>query len=117
MMVLVACTIYHLFVMLFTRQHAGFEATLRVVCYSTGTHVFFFIPLLGELLGGLWQLILVTMGFKEVHRISLPLAVVVTIVPYTLFLAFWIALMFWAVAGSGLGLEDRFIHLVSSLFS
>ncbi|UCD57186.1 MAG: YIP1 family protein [Candidatus Hydrogenedentota bacterium] len=117
MMVLVACTIYHFFVMLFTRQHAGFEATLRVMCYSTGTNAFYFLPLLGGLLGGLWQLILVTVGFKEVHRISLPLAVVVTLIPYTLLLVFWIALMLWAVAGNGLGLARMLTDLITSALS
>jgi len=114
-MVFAACTIYHIFVMLFTRQHAGFEATLRVVCYSTGTSVFYFLPLVGGLLGGLWQLILVTLGFKEVHRISFPFSVVITLVPYTLLLACWIAFMIWAVAGSGLGLTAILTDIVRSL--
>jgi hypothetical protein len=114
-MVLVACTIYHVFIMVFTRQHAGFEATLRVVCYSTGTNVFHFLPLLGGLLGGLWQLILVTLGFKEVHRISFPFAVIVTLVPYTLLLTCWIAFIIWAVAGSGLGLTGILTDIIRSL--
>lgn len=115
MMLLAACAIYHVFVVLFTRRHAGFEATLRVICYSTGTNVFFFLPLLGALLGGIWQLVLVTAGLKEVHRISFPLALVIALVPYTLLLIIAIAFMVWAVTGNNLGVDELLHHLVFSL--
>lgn len=109
MMLMAACAIYHVFVALFTRQHAGFEATLRVICYSTGTNVFFFLPLLGALLGGIWQLVLVTAGLKEVHRISFPLALTIALVPYTLLLILAITFTVWAVTGNKLGV-DEFLH-------
>lgn len=60
-------------------------------------------------------MILVTLGFKEVHRISFPFAVIVTLVPYTLLLACWIAFIIWAVAGSGLGLTGILTDIIRSL--
>ncbi len=98
-MLVIACSIYHFFVILFASRHAGYEATLRVVCYSTSTNVFYFLPLVGGLLGGIWQLVLVTAGLKEVHRISFPLAVMIALVPYTFLLALGSLFMLWAVTG------------------
>jgi hypothetical protein len=98
--------------MLFTRRHGGFEATLRVVCYSTGTNAFYFIPVVGVVVAGIWQLVLVTLGLKEVHRTSFPMAVIIVLVPFTMILALGIALMVWSVAGTNLGIENLLKELL-----
>ncbi|GAB4331328.1 MAG: hypothetical protein Kow0099_02610 [Candidatus Abyssubacteria bacterium] len=114
-MLVIACSIYHIFVILFTSRHAGYEATLRVVCYSTGTNVFYFLPLVGGLLGGIWQLVLVTAGLKEVHRISFPLALLIALFPYTFVLILGFAFMLWAVSGGNADLSSLFEILRSLL--
>ncbi|MBI4833094.1 MAG: YIP1 family protein [Candidatus Lindowbacteria bacterium] len=111
-LLLVACTIYHMFVSLFTRQHGGFEATVRVVCYSTGTNVFYFLPVAGVIIGGIWQLVLMTVGLKEVHRTSLSSAIITVLGPFSIFLALGVALMVWSVAGTNLSVEKLLEQLV-----
>jgi len=115
-MLLVACAVYHIFVALFTGRHAGFEATLRVVCYSTGTNALYFLPVVGVMLGGIWQLILVTAGLKELHRISLPMAVIITFVPFSLLLMLGTTFMLWAFSGSALLPGDP-LHALTLFFS
>jgi hypothetical protein len=111
-LLLIACAIYHMFVVLFTRQHGGFEATLRVICYSTGTNAFYFLPVAGVIVAGVWQLLLVTVGLKEVHRTSLPAAVIIVLIPFTMFLALGVALMVWSVAGTNLSVQNLLKELI-----
>ncbi|MBI5116766.1 YIP1 family protein [Candidatus Poribacteria bacterium] len=111
-LLLIACAVYHMFVVLFTRRHGGFEATLRVICYSTGTNAFYFLPVAGVIVAGVWQLLLVTIGLKEVHRTSLPAAVIIALIPFTMFLALGIALMIWSVAGTNLSVQNLLKELL-----
>jgi hypothetical protein len=99
-----ASALYHVFVMGATRRHAGFQSTLRVVCYSSGTNIFFFLPFLGALLGGVWQLVLVTVGLREMHRVAFPTAVTIALIPYTVFLVVCLAFFYWAVSGYDFGI-------------
>lgn len=114
-MLLGACVIYHIFVLASTRRHAGFRGTLRVICYSTGTNIFYFVPLLGVLVGGIWQLVLVTVGLKEVHGVSFTMAVTMALVPYTLLLIPSVAFTFWAIAGNDFGMTNLLTGSILSL--
>lgn len=109
------CWLYHVFVVVLTRQHAGFEATLRVICYSTGVSAFYFLPILGGLIGGIWQLILITIGLKEVHRFSFPLAICVVLVPYTALFVIATSYLLWAVTGSRFDIEHLSLDMLFSL--
>lgn len=115
MLLLVACAIYHAFVALLARRHGVFETTLRVVCYSSSTNAFYFVPFVGALVGGLWQLVLVTVGLKEAHRISYPAAITVVLVPFTLVLVLGLAFMVWAVNGSRFAVDKLILDLIASL--
>jgi hypothetical protein len=105
-----ACLLYHLFVKLATSRHAGFQSTLRVICYSTGTNIFFFLPLIGVLIGGVWHLVLVTIGLREIHRVPFPTAVTITLIPYTILLVMTLAFIYWAIFGNDFGLLDVFMQ-------
>ena len=115
-MLLVACTVYHVFVMLLARRHAGFEATLKVVCYSTGVNIFYFLPFLGGLIGGLWQLLLLTVGLKEIHRISAPRAIAIALIPHTILFMLATAFMLWAVTGSRFDIENLSLDMLLSIW-
>jgi len=117
LLLLAASVLYHLFIVVLTRQHAGFEATLRVVCYGTGTNIFFFLPILGGIIGALWQLVLVFVGLKEVHRFSYPTTLVVMLVPYAILLAGGIAFMLWSVTEGFLNLNTASVERIISLLS
>lgn len=45
-------------------------ATFRTVCYASGPQLFQVVPILGGLVGPLWQLVLVIIGLKVVHQTS-----------------------------------------------
>ncbi len=106
-----ACALYHVFVVMMTSRHARFQSTMRVICYSAGTNVFFFLPFFGALIGGVWQLVLVTVGLREMHRMAYPTAVAVALIPYTLLLVFCLAFMYWAVSGYDFGLLDFLVQI------
>jgi len=106
-----ACLLYHVFVVLMTSRHARFESTLRVVCYSAGTNIFFFIPLVGALVGGVWQFVLVTVGLRQMHRIAYPTAVTIALIPYTMLLVLSLAFLYWALSGYDFGLLDFLVRL------
>lgn len=99
--------LYHISVWLLTRQHAGFTATLKVICYSSGANIFLLLPpVLAAPLWALWQLVLVTTGLRGVHRISFLHAFVIAIIPYAIQLAGLTAFIFWILAGNRLGLSE-----------
>ncbi len=98
--------LFHMSVAAFTRGHSGFKTTLRVVCYSAGAYAFFLIPTLGGLIAGIWQMILMTEGFRRAHRIPFPLAVLIAFPPCALLFAAGMVFTSWAVVGSRLDLAS-----------
>jgi hypothetical protein len=117
LLLLAASVLYHAFIVVLTREHASFEATLRVVCYGTGTNIFFFLPILGGVIGALWQLILIFIGLKQVHRFSYVTTFIVMIVPYSILLAGAIAFMLWSVTEGFFNLDTVFVERIISLLS
>lgn len=103
---LAVCLLYHVFVVLMTSRHARFQSTVRVICYSAGTSIFFFIPYVGVLVGGIWQLVLVTIGLREMHRTAFPTALAIALIPYTVLLIFSMAFTYWSIYGYDFGVFD-----------
>jgi Mor family transcriptional regulator len=58
----------------------GFEATFRVVAYSSVTQVFNVIPFVGALASLVYGLVLMVIGFKETHDASTGKAVVAALI-------------------------------------
>ncbi len=58
----------HLFLMITHGAKAGFEATFRVVCYSTSPFLFMLIPYCGLPIMLLWVMTLLLLGLKEAHE-------------------------------------------------
>jgi len=48
----------------------GFEATFRVVSYSQAAQAWGLIPLVGGVVGGIWQFIVTVIGLREIHETS-----------------------------------------------
>jgi len=46
----------------------GFEATFKVVAYSSTSNLAQIIPFCGGMIGGIWALILYIVGLKQAHR-------------------------------------------------
>jgi hypothetical protein len=68
--VFVAAGILHLMLLLLGGARRDFEATFRVVCFSEATCVLFLVPFCGQLVGGIWCLVLYVLGLAEAHRIG-----------------------------------------------
>jgi hypothetical protein len=61
----------HMSLKLVTSAESDFQATFRVVCYSSGPDLFnLIIPALGPLVSLVWQIVISVMGLSIVHRIS-----------------------------------------------
>jgi hypothetical protein len=77
--------IYHLVLVLLGAARAPYEATFRVVAYSSGsTSLIGIIPICGGLIGAVWQIVACIIGLAEVHETSTGYAAVAVIVPFTL---------------------------------
>ena len=68
--VFVAAGILHLMLLLLGGARRDFEATFRVTCFSEAICVLFLVPFCGQLVGGIWCLVLYVIGLAEAHRIG-----------------------------------------------
>lgn len=60
--------IFHLFLLTARGARAGFEASFRVVSYSTSPFLFMVIPYCGMLITMLWVLTLTVIGLRDAHE-------------------------------------------------
>lgn len=61
---------YHLCLMVLGSARRDFWATFRTVCYTFGPQLFEIIPILGNIVGAVWQFVLAVIGIKVVHSTS-----------------------------------------------
>jgi hypothetical protein len=59
-----------------------FEATFRIVCYSSGVVIFNLVPIFGGFIKGAWQLYITMIGLREVHGVTTGRAVGAIIIPF-----------------------------------
>jgi hypothetical protein len=58
-----------------------FEATFRVVCYSSGPELCNVIPVIGGWIGVIWQVFLLVPGLRRVHGISTARSAIAILMP------------------------------------
>lgn len=73
--------ILHLCLMLVGGNKEGFEATFRVIAYSTSAQVGAIIPLCGGLIAGIWGLVVEIIGLKKVHQTTTLKAILAILLP------------------------------------
>jgi len=74
--------ILHLGLMIVGGAKSGFESTLRVMAYSTGSAgIFQVVPILGPLVGGIWGMVIEIMGLAKVNNITYLRATVAVFLP------------------------------------
>lgn len=84
----VGAAIYHILIKIFVRpEDTGFQATLRVVAYTSAVDLLTWIPLLG-LLASLYGLYLAFVGIREMHETTTGRALAVISLPVVLFVVF-----------------------------
>ncbi len=63
----------------------GYQATFRVVAYSQAAQALALIPIIGSWIGGIWQLIVVIIGLREIHETSYLRVILAFLIPVILF--------------------------------
>jgi hypothetical protein len=66
----VGAGITHLFLLLLGGARRGFEATFRVVAYSSAAALFSILPFCGGLVGLVWRAVAMILGLAEAHGIG-----------------------------------------------
>lgn len=59
--------IQHVLLLLFRAGSQGYEATFRVAAYASAPFILGVVPLLGNVVGGVWGFVLIVIGLKYVH--------------------------------------------------
>jgi hypothetical protein len=80
-----ASGILHLVLMLLGGARRDFEATFRVVSFSQATSILFLVPFCGQLVGGIWCLVLYVLGLAQAHGIGHGKAAAAVLLPIVLF--------------------------------
>ena len=61
---------YHLVLTLMDSAKAGFSGTFRVVIYALSPMLFMAIPIFGDFIAFVWNMVMSIIGLSRVHRIS-----------------------------------------------
>lgn len=62
--------VLHLALIIVRGSHQGFDGTFRVIAYSQAARVFGLVPLIGGMVGWIWQLIIRIIGLRAIHETS-----------------------------------------------
>ena len=74
----------HFFLWILKGNQSGLKGTFEVVCYSQAVQLFMIIPLVGAIVAWVWQMVLLVVGFKEIHRISYRKSALTVLIPLIL---------------------------------
>jgi len=100
--VFIAAAVLHLMLLILGGADSGFEATVRVVCYTQTAQLAGIIPLCGGIIALVWTIVLYVTGFSTAHRISQGKAVLAVLLPVVLCCAFLVFVVL--VAGGSAGI-------------
>jgi hypothetical protein len=82
--IFVVSGLLHLGLLVFGGAQRGFEATLRVVCYSQATAVLQIVPFCGSLVGVVYWIVLAIVGLAAAHATSKGTAAAAVLAPLLL---------------------------------
>lgn len=69
LMLFIGAAFMHLVVLLFGGK-GGYKGTFDILAYSSATSIFSFIPFIGPLVSGIWGIIVIVNGYKQVHKLG-----------------------------------------------
>ena len=64
----------------------GFEGTFRVLSYSSAPMICSIVPIIGPLAGAIWTFICTILGFKNMHRTTIPKVILAMLIAGFIFL-------------------------------
>lgn len=82
--IMVWAVVLHVSLFLVGGAHEDFEATFRVVCYTSGVEIFSAVPIIGGIVKSIWKLYITVIGVREVHAITTGRAVAALCIPLVL---------------------------------
>jgi hypothetical protein len=68
--VFIASGIYHVMLLVLGGARHGFEATFRVVCFAEAPYVLMVVPFCGNVIAGVWGIVLAIIGLSQAHQIG-----------------------------------------------
>jgi len=77
--------ILHLCLIFIGGNRSGYHATFSVVAFSASTQVLSIFPFVGSVLGSAWNVVLIVIGLRTMHRISTLRAVIAILLPVLFF--------------------------------
>ena len=90
-MIFVSGAIYQ-FIFKLLNGKGGFHDTVRVLCYARTAQLFVIIPFAGFFVG-IYHIVLLVIGFKQVHKLSWGMSVLGTLIPAIIMLFFVIVMI------------------------
>ena len=102
--VVISTMALHVSLFLVGGANKDFEATFRVVCYSSGPELFNAVPVVGWAVALVWEIYLTVVGIQEVHGTTTARALAAVLLPVILccgliFTAILVAGIGWGLAG------------------
>jgi hypothetical protein len=79
-----------------------FEATFRIVCYTSGPELLGVIPIVGGIASIIWKVYITIVGIREVHGISNARAVIALVLPVLICCAIGLGGFIWVKVALGL---------------
>lgn len=73
--------VIHLFILMLVPQRKPFVETVRVFAFAYSPLLFAIVPFIGSFAGGVWSLVLVVIGLREVHHTTTGRAVSAVLIP------------------------------------
>jgi hypothetical protein len=83
--------VFHVCLLIVGAGKRGFEATFRVVAYTSSAQVFAIVPVVGGFITTIYNLVLWTIGFRESHRTTTGRALIAVLLPMIVVAFFGIA--------------------------
>jgi hypothetical protein len=81
-MLFVVSSLNHLCLLAVKSGEAGYEATYRVVSYSSAPMVLAVIPVFGPFVGWIWSMVCTFLGFMSVHQTSAGRVILAMLLPF-----------------------------------
>lgn len=79
--IIFSTALYHFVLWILRGTTNRIEGTLNAVCYASAAQLFMIVPLLGGMVAGVWQMVLVIIGLREIHGIPTWKALLAVLLP------------------------------------
>ena len=90
----IAGGIFHICLLIVGAGKRGFEATFRVVAYTSSSQIFALVPLVGGVVVIIYNLVLWTIGFREAHHTTTGRALIAVLLPMVIIVCFVLLIVF-----------------------